>query len=219
MPVKVRCDQCSKVLLRNPSALNRRPDNLTYCSRECRSAYREAHRADRFWSKVDRNGSPQEHCPELGPCWIWTAARLPAGYGLFGIPSRGAIKSPAIMLKAHRYAYELTRGPIPDNLWVLHRCDNPPCVNPDHLFLGTATDNNRDTKGKGRWRTGSITKPERLRRGVAHYEAKLTDSMVREIRGRYLAGGVTGVALAKEYGVSNAALYKVLQGRSWKHVT
>lgn len=95
---------------------------------------------ERFWSRVDRRG-PDE-------CWPWTGSRNPAGYGAF---SRGGKRS-----NTHRVAWEMTHGPIPGRLHVLHACDNPPCCNPAHLSLGTHEDNMADmvAKGRGRGRWG-----------------------------------------------------------------
>jgi hypothetical protein len=88
---------------------------------------------DRFWAKVQKGDG----------CWEWSAGRLPVGYGRFRVsPEREAL--------AHRYSYELNVGPVPDGLCVLHRCDNPSCVRPDHLFVGTHKDNTQDMFGKDR---------------------------------------------------------------------
>lgn len=108
---------------------------------------------ERFWAKVNKQGPVPAHRPELGPCWVWTGTvpKQP-GYGRFntGIKLAGRW----VIVNVHRYSWELHHGPVPAGLWVLHRCDNRPCVRPDHLFLGTATDNNRDMVAKGRhWRT------------------------------------------------------------------
>lgn len=92
---------------------------------------------ERFWSKVNRKD---------GGCWEWAAGRFSYGYGAFKRRVDGAWKQQ----KAHRLAYEWLVGPIPDGLIVCHACDNPPCCNPDHLFLGTQLDNQRDMIAKGR---------------------------------------------------------------------
>ena len=98
---------------------------------------------ERFWEKVNKDGPIH---PTLGtPCWLWTAGTTPHGYGQF-YPRHGE------MVIAHRYSWELVNGPFPDDKQGLHRCDNPPCVNPEHVWPGTQTDNMRDCVEKGRIR-------------------------------------------------------------------
>jgi hypothetical protein len=99
--------------------------------------------AYRFWSCVDTTGPVVR--PELGPCWVWTANRNTLGYGVFCFLAK--------KLRANRVSWTLTRGPIPDGHGVLHKCDNPPCVRPEHLFTGTQRDNLLDCARKGRVRS------------------------------------------------------------------
>ena len=110
---------------------------------------------------------------------------------------------------AHRLAWYEAFGPIPEGMCVLHGCDNPPCINVDHLFLGTRVDNNADKMAKGRQ---SSTK------GEANGAAKLTEANVLDIRTQYAAGGVFQRELASRYGVKRPAIGKVLSGRTWSHV-
>lgn len=130
-------------------------------------------------------------------CWEWTAYRKPDGYGRFNFNGR--------MCLAHRAAWLLLKGPIPDKLLVLHSCDNRRCVNPDHLFLGTQKDNMDDMLRKDR---GVFVRGERI--GTA----KLTAEAVREIR----TSPKTGGQLAREYGLSKTAVNNVRAGKTWTHV-
>lgn len=114
--------------------------------------------------------------------------------------------------RAHRVSYEMSYGPIRDGLWVLHRCDNPPCVRPTHLFLGTRTDNVRDMVAKGRHKT-----PFAAYRGENHPMAKLTEAGVLEIRARAAAGEKRS-SLCEAFGLSQAAIAHAITGRHWKHV-
>jgi len=102
--------------------------------------------AARFWAKVNKNGPIPEHKPELGPCWVWTAATDPRGYGRFGVGSHGLNR----VYFAHRVSLALAGQMPPDELQGCHHCDNPPCVRPDHLFIGTLLDNMADMAAKGR---------------------------------------------------------------------
>lgn len=102
---------------------------------------------ERFWSKVDKNGPIPWHRPHLGPCWIWTASKSPQGYGQFTFSEGGRKR----LWGSHRVAYVLTHGGFPtDKPYVCHHCDVPACVNPGHLYAGTASDNDQESRDKGR---------------------------------------------------------------------
>lgn len=137
-------------------------------------------------------------------CWEYIGARNWKGYGAIGIGGRKGR-----VIGAHRASWMVHHGEIPGDLQVLHRCDNPPCVNPDHLFLGTPGDNMDDKVQKGR----AAGAP-----GESNPKHKLTASAVREIRDRYAAGGVTMRALAAEYAVSCPCIYNIVSHKTWSHV-
>ena len=149
--------------------------------------------ASRFWAKVDKRG-PND-------CWLWTAAVNEHGYGV--MRPEGRRSGPTI--KAHRVAVMLN-GRNPEGLCVLHRCDNPPCVNPAHLFLGTKADNAADRDAKGRGNRGSV-----------NGHARLTETQVADIRAR-AAAGVLQRVLAAEYGVSRPTISRIVTGKGWLHV-
>jgi len=171
-----------------------RTSNSRYCGFPCR-----------FYSKVDRTPQPEPCCRlwTAGEvcCHLWTAAVDRDGYG--------RIKVDGKMEQAHRIAWELkNNGPVPDGKCVLHECDNPLCVNPDHLFDGTHADNMLD-----------MVEKDRQPRGEQHGGHKLTEEDVRQTRRWYDAGGMTPKEIAKTLGVSYWTIYDVLRGVTWKHVT
>ena len=144
--------------------------------------------AVRFWSKVSKGAG----------CWIWQAYKF--RYGTFRIGNK--------MVLAHRVAFDLAIGPIPPSLDVLHSCDNGHCVNPDHLFLGTHSDNMQDRQRKGRW-----VSPVLL--GYPNPAAKVTREQAKEIRTRYEMGTVKQHELAAEYGVTQSNISMIVHNRTW----
>lgn len=155
----------------------------------------------RFWSKIDKNGPVPPHRPELGPCWVFTAAHSPLGYGAIFVGSKRERTNRVV--RAHRVAWEIANGPPGEGLIVLHGCDNPPCCNHSHLCLGTHADNVADKIAKGRIPTGS-----------SHWNNKLSQADVEEIR-RLRAPGpqqITGRELASRYGVSQGCISMVANG-------
>jgi hypothetical protein len=153
-------------------------------------------------------------------CWEWTGSRNANGYGQFQMKTAGRW-APWL---AHRVSYWLEKGDVPDGMCVCHSCDNRACVRPDHLWLGTVADNNRDMSHKGRVRTGvgmehpSRKHPESLPRGEDHVFAKLNDASVREIRSRRDAGE-DALMVARMYGVSRTVIYKIHNRQMWAHVS
>jgi len=156
----------------------------------------------RFWRKVNGNGLTVSHVANLGACWMWIGSPVSSGYGRMWVDGRP--------LLAHRISYEIHNGVEPGSLFVCHRCDVKLCVNPEHLFLGTQTDNARDMVAKGRNRPWPP--------GEGHHLAKLTEADVRSIRDQYAAGGVSQRALARRFGVAQSNIGLVISRRTWTHV-
>jgi hypothetical protein len=134
-------------------------------------------------------------------CHEWQGNRFQSGYGRIKVGGREH--------RAHRFIWTCAIGPIPEGKLLLHRCDNPPCVRLDHLFLGTNADNMADMVTKGR---ASKNQTRTYASGGTHHNAKLTDAQVMELRGRYDAGGTSQAALAAEYGVSQALVSQIIRG-------
>lgn len=132
------------------------------------------------------------------PCVEFKGARLTKGYGRKWRNGKAYL--------AHRLAWEDAYGPIPDGMWVLHRCDNPPCIEPTHLFLGTAADNNADNINKGRSRRGHPHD--------RHPSAKLTWETVEQMRAEYAAGDSIQT-IRHRHGVSRVLTWRVVTGRAW----
>lgn len=153
----------------------------------------------RFLSKVELRGPVVRG--ELGRCWSWKAGSYGStGYGAFCI---GHQKN----TQAHRAAWRIFVGEFPGDAQILHKCDNRNCVNPEHLFAGSIGDNMRDKVAKGRQPRGSEIR-----------QSKLTEEQVRAIRSRYAAKELSQEKLAREYGVTQAAVWRILRGERWTHV-
>lgn len=145
--------------------------------------------AVRFWRQV---------APSDG-CWVWVGPTMEDGYGVFTLGQKSTKK----MVRTHRLAWEMQRGPIPDGQCVLHRCDNPPCVRVSHLFLGSNLDNIADKVAK-----------RRQARAECHTSSKLTWAQVDEIR-RRCHEGESRLALAREFGVHSTTVNYLVRGKSW----
>jgi len=178
----------------------------------------------RFWQKVNKSGGPDA-------CWPWMAGKCFSGYGNF--------KTNGKTVGSHRIAWTLANGPISPSGCVCHHCDNPPCCNPAHLFLGTHADNALDKAAKGRCnpqrgdnhysrkhpelmargdKNGARTHPERVPRGEAVGNSKLTAEKVTKIREIYAAGGATQMDIAAKFGVDRALVSYIINRKIWKHI-
>lgn len=143
----------------------------------------------RFEKFVNKDGE--------GGCHIWTGWISANGYGIFTIKRRPVL--------AHRISQQIYRGPIPDGMFVCHSCDNRKCVNPDHLFVGTQSDNMADKAAKGRVK------------GELHSQAKLTEKDIHQIR-HLMSSGVRKARISEQFGVHHVTLRDIELGKTWGHV-
>lgn len=189
-----KCERCRRLYI--PCWRKQR-----FCSYACALKSRPKKSIEeRFWSKVKKTSG----------CWIWIGRKTRRGYGSF-VPSGRRLQVGVRRTGAHRQAWELERGPIPKGKDVLHKCDNPPCVKPDHLFIGTQLDNMRDMdrKDRRRWKAAP---------GEANGNSKLTAIDVHAIRRLILRGGLTRAAIADRFGVSAPMISYIASGKNWGSV-
>jgi hypothetical protein len=165
-----------------------------YCSRKCRG-------------KAERVGPAEERFKEfIGEtnergCIVWSGYKSHDGYGRFYMGNN-------ITVAAHRFSYEINCGPIPDNLQVLHKCDNPPCVNPEHLFLGTPNDNAKDRAKKGR---------QQRHHGESNPNSKVSVEDVKEIRKMHKQG-YTSKQIAELFPIASSSIRRIYSRKDWKHI-
>lgn len=151
------------------------------------------HDIDRFWAKVNKTDG----------CWEWSACRNNHGYGQFGMGRR--------LFYAHRISYLIANGHITGDMEVLHDCDNPACVRPDHLHQGTHQQNMIEARDRNRIDMSKV-------RGENNHNALLTTEQVRNIRNEYDAGGISERKLAQKYGVSRGTIRSIIKRFNWKYV-
>lgn len=149
--------------------------------------------ANRFWSKVDKTET----------CWLWIGGKDNGGYGTIAYKGRTQ--------KAHRVSWEIALGAIPEDLMVLHTCDVRNCVNPQHLFLGTQTDNMRDMVSKGRWNGADVS-------GTKNPMSKLNLTDARKIRQEYQTGKYSQHELARMFDVAPMTINAIVRNKRWVEV-
>ena len=191
----VICTNCNKPFARGYNISSKRAKRPQFCSAACQSSHfshlAEARLESRFWSNV-RRGSEED-------CWPWIGRRITHGYGVFDWGGKPCIAS--------RMAFEFANNLSPGDLFVCHKCDNPPCCNPSHLFLGTQKDNMQDCARKGRTATPGFI-------GETHPSAKLTESDVIQIR----TSIIRNKELAILFGVTPEAISAIRRRKTWRHV-
>lgn len=153
----------------------------------------------RFWAKVDKRG-PDE-------CWLWTAGTTSAGYGKIKLEKMRVDQA------AHVMSYELANGDIPDDLWVLHTCDTPACVNPNHLYAGTSKDNVRDMHERKRWGRHD---PD-ANRGHRNPVSRLTLEQALEVK-RRIASGEPNTVIAADYDIHHSTVSAIKRRKIWCHL-
>lgn len=190
-PITLICVRCS-----TPFVTRNR--GVQCCSRSCAMKHRVLPCTPlevRLWSRVTFTDE----------CWEYSGARHEFGYGMIGLGGRRGKQT-----STHRLVWLIFFGEIPPKIEVLHKCDNPPCIRPDHLFLGTQGDNNTDAKQKGRSRGGSLP-------GTKHPNAKMTEALVISMH-EAVASGEPIRQLANRLELPYSTVWGALRGPAWKHV-
>lgn len=198
------CPRCASALVRKPREDDFHFNKRSFCGMSCARSYyaKRRHRAkvsgpptdievERFWAKVDRSGGESA-------CWIWTRLRTSDGYGMLSFRDRN--------VRAHRFSMMLAGAEVSKDTHVCHRCDNPPCVNPAHLFVGTNADNKADMVHK-----------ERQARGEKNAAAKLTDADVVAIRAAH-AARVRIRDIERQFRIGKTQIDKIVRRKAWRHV-
>lgn len=173
-----------------------------FCSRKCSNRFNKVRIPieERIFEKVDRNGPIPKHFPNLGRCWIFTGSSV-KGYGLIG--AGGANGG---MLLTHRVVWEMINGKIPSGFWALHRCDNPPCCNPSHVYLGTMLENTEDKISRNRQCAAESVWCAKLKRSDIPKIIALRKS------------GLTQRVIASKFSVGQWQISKILSRKCWKSI-
>jgi len=202
-----KCSRCRKELPLSAFYRNRanRDGSHSACAHCMKTGVPVRTLEQKFWERIDKSGPVPKHTPGLGPCWVWIAGKDSFGYGRVNIGGRK--ERPR---GAHVVSWVIAHGGAWPALCVLHKCDNPACVNPDHLFLGTRLDNNNDKIAKGR--NGFA-----IQLGEIHGMAKITESDVREMR-RLRSLGMLQRHIGDRFGITQTNVSLIVRKKTWSHV-
>lgn len=197
--MKTICKLCGKEYNSKPFLIKN--GKSKYCSKLCYYEDRKSSYLDRFFKKIEKTKS----------CWIWKGGLDKDGYGQFNFKENNINNH----VRSHRFSYFLHKGEIPINMNILHKCDNPKCVNPDHLFIGTTQDNVNDRQRKGRSYNGdNLLKI--IKRGEENNMSKLKEKDIIEIR--KLSATLKQNKIAKMFNVERHTIHKITSYKTWKHV-
>ena len=189
------CLFCGKLLLTSPRFIV--AGRGKYCNSVCFHATITKTPLEILW----------EHVSKTDGCWEWIGRRNKKGYGL--ATNSGRLLCSGNVVKAHRLSWFIHNGPIPEGMLVLHRCDNPPCVRPDHLFLGTHQDNLLDSMSKGR---------RMPNKGELNGRSKLCTDDIPAIR-ELINSGISRREISRKYGVNESTIRRIARNRGWTHVS
>ena len=198
-PVTMYCETCGSPFQTRPS----KADGRRFCSVKCAGIAQRGEEGltpgniERFWTYVDTSGGPDA-------CWNWQGTIDRFGYGFFSICQK--------QHRAHRISAELAYGPCPEDRRVCHHCDNTACVNPAHLYYGTAKDNTQDAIRRGRFRGFDLTQL----RGEKHNKAKLTEAQVIDLRRRWAEAPFNMAAEARKLGVATTSVEAIIKQKNWR---
>ena len=184
------CPKCGK------SFIDYASNHRKFCSKTCSVSVQWSHTKEVFWARVDKSAGADA-------CWLWTGFKNKAGYGIISWHNHPTL--------AHRLAYELTIGQIPDGLLACHKCDNPGCVNPEHIFIGTDADNMADKSRKERYQKELLKN-----RGANNFNTKLTWELVTEMRALYAPRKMGYRRLAEKFGVARNNVRQIIKQKTWK---
>lgn len=191
--LRVKCSYCLKKITR---PYWKKSQKNFFCKLSHKPKFILSQRTNRFWKLVQKS-------TDINKCWNWIGKKDIRGYGNFSWGKHGDPRH-----GAHRFSYIIHKGSIPKGKWILHHCDNPLCVNPKHLFIGTGLDNIKDMVSKKRHSFG-----ERNRK------AKLKESDILAIINLCKLGDMTRKEIAEKFSVNKSTIYNILSKRSWKHLT